>query len=453
MAGRGVQFRAVVDQGGADERTYDIECAKHSPLSIVKEQLHARMPDRQVEDMSLVLQSETDKEDGTLLDDDDEHVQYLGIKSGSTIWVSFLSTAAAVGTPQKPKKPHGAAASPPISPVIEAESAAGAVSPPRVDEAAEEGRAEEDKELAAAEERARVEMRTWLEEQQAEREDQRRQDEMARLAAAMESGFQPDTSAPAPVHEHTVARQVTLDTLVQPRQADHSYNGVVFDVASNGHHELVVHSFMVGGMLGEVRVFAMEGPWHKGQFQQKVQRCGWNNHNDVLDPEDWQQVACVRLAAAWDGTREVTLSQPVRIKPGSARGFYIHSGLPDDLGLQYQSFHSQEEPAAQDEFLTVVPGIGHTGSEPFENYHGWYRAIRGPCGAVRYDAILRTWTAPTHREFPLALRKLTSAVILSACSFMSVCDKNPIHSCLFVMSVRATLRPLTNCASTMQGRA
>jgi hypothetical protein len=159
------------------------------------------------------------------------------------------------------------------------------------------------------------------------------------------------------------------------------------------------------------------------------------------------------LAAAWDGTREVTLSQPVRIKPGSARGFYIHSGLPDDLGLQYQSFHSQEEPAAQDEFLTVVPGIGHTGSEPFENYHGWYRAIRGPCGAVRYDAILRTWTAPTHREFPLALRKLTSAVILSACSFMSVCDKNPIHSCLFVMSVRATLRSLTNCASTMQGRA
>ena len=32
----------MVDQGGADERTYDIECAKHSPLSIVKEQLRAR---------------------------------------------------------------------------------------------------------------------------------------------------------------------------------------------------------------------------------------------------------------------------------------------------------------------------------------------------------------------------------------------------------------------------
>ena len=90
----------------------------------------------------------------------------------------------------------------------------------------------------------------------------------------------------------------------------------------------------------------------------------------------------------------------------------------DDEGEEEGTW--DHEPAAQDEFLTVVPGIGHTGSEPFENYHGWYRAIRGPCGAVRYDAILRTWTAPTHREFPLALRKLTSSVILSACS-LHVC--------------------------------
>jgi hypothetical protein len=44
---------------------------------------------------------------------------------------------------------------------------------------------------------------------------------------------------------------------------------------------------------------------------------------------------------------------------GATAAFYLHSGLPDDLGLQYQSAQSQDEVAARDEFLTVVPGGTH----------------------------------------------------------------------------------------------
>ena len=44
MAGRGIVFRAIYQEAGAPDKAFEIEVAKHSPLSIVKEQLHALLP-------------------------------------------------------------------------------------------------------------------------------------------------------------------------------------------------------------------------------------------------------------------------------------------------------------------------------------------------------------------------------------------------------------------------
>ena len=405
MSGRGVRFTAVYAPPGGTQQVFEIECARHSPLSIVKEQLMQKeqLMGNSVDDMSLVLQDTSDKEDGTLLEGDYERVQSLGIMTGSTIWVSFLSAGAA-GTPKRSRKPPS---SPPISPVI-----LPAAESPR-DSAADDGAADDGDELARAEQRARDEVRSWLDAEQEERTDTKRKAEMRQWAQMVESGCQPNPEAPSPVSERTVSRDVSLDTPVQPRQADHSYNGVVFDITAHGSHELRIKSLWLGGMLGTVRCFAMkEGPWHKGQFASKIRRCGWNNMNDVLDRQDWDQVGCQRLAAAWDGTRELPLDKPVRIAPGETRGFYVHSGLPDDLGLQYQSYGEEDDIVAADEHLTIHPGVGHTGSHAFENYHGWYRAIRGPSGTVSYTATLRTWTAPTHKIFPAMLRSAVVTMLL-----------------------------------------
>ncbi len=45
---------------------------------------------------------------------------------------------------------------------------------------------------------------------------------------------------------------LTLTTRISPARADHSYNGVIFDIETRGPYEVDVVSISVGGMLGRV---------------------------------------------------------------------------------------------------------------------------------------------------------------------------------------------------------
>jgi hypothetical protein len=74
---------------------------------------------------------------------------------------------------------------------------------------------------------------------------------------------------------------------------------------------------------------------------------------------------------------------------------------------RYQSFRSSDV-IAQDEILSLLPGVGHTGPRPFNS--GWYRGLRGLAGAVSYTALLRTWTPLTHHEAPLSMRAAAATV-------------------------------------------
>ena len=64
------------------------------------------------------------------------------------------------------------------------------------------------------------------------------------------------------------------------------------------------------------------------------------------------------------------LDEPFRMLPHSKHGFYCHSALPDDLGIQYQSY-AQTEVVAEDECITLWPGLGHTG--------GCYGLVQSSC--------------------------------------------------------------------------
>jgi hypothetical protein len=102
------------------------------------------------------------------------------------------------------------------------------------------------------------------------------------------------------------------------------------------------------------------------------------------------------------------LDRPLVLLPHSRRGFYCHSGLPDDLGIdlflyrsmdidlsinltillciyvlciyelgiQYQTVNKNQV-VAEDKVLAVYPGLGHTGSDPFDQVNGWYKSYRG----------------------------------------------------------------------------
>jgi hypothetical protein len=101
----------------------------------------------------------------------------------------------------------------------------------------------------------------------------------------------------------------------------------------------------------------------------------------------------------------------VKLLPHQRRALYCHSGLPDDLGIQYQSY-SKRDVVAADQFLTIWPGLGHTGSEPFDEVHGWYRAFRALAGMLSYTAEYKGWSPFEHRMFPRALRRAVKALLL-----------------------------------------
>ena len=130
-----------------------------------------------------------------------------------------------------------------------------------------------------------------------------------------------------------------------------------------------------------------------------------------MSTEGWEEVADEFCSPSWDHPREIFLSSPVRVLPGSRIALYIHSGLPDDLGIQYQSYR-EDVVVAEDEHLMIYPGLGHTGSEPFEEVHGWYRAYRGLAGSLRYSCTRKGWNIWEHALFPRPFRDAVRTMLL-----------------------------------------
>ena len=101
----------------------------------------------------------------------------------------------------------------------------------------------------------------------------------------------------------------------------------------------------------------------------------------------------------------------VKLLPHTCRALYCHSGLPDDLGIQYQSYQKSDVVAA-DEHLTIRPGLGHTGAQPFDDQHGWYRAYRALAGSLSYSVKLKGWSPLEHKIFPAPLKEAVKSLLL-----------------------------------------
>ena len=397
MSCRGVRFQVEFLDDECKKIT--IESARHSPLSIVKEQL-SKLTGVSTGDMSLVLQDTTDCTDGILLTDDSESLYECGIDTGAKIWLSVLTNVYA-NTPKKIQL-CGKRDSPPVSPLT---------SPFGTDELDEsDGVLVQTLEQAA--QRARLQTARWLAGDAWQLCDGEWQQVPAKKDSIPKSRSIFAKAGGIESNPEATLHQRTLNTNASTGEANHSYNGVVFDMSSTAPFEVSVTSIHIGGMLGRVNVFATGESWHHGQFERLVSRCGWNNSNNVLEQDAWVLVGSELLTAAWDGTRELKLDIPINIRPGATRGVYIHSGLPDDLGIQYQSYYSKDDVVGQDNFLKITPGIGHTGSEPFEHYHGWFRAIRGPCGSFSYTATRRVWDPDRFGDFPWHFRAAVRNLLL-----------------------------------------
>lgn len=162
----------------------------------------------------------------------------------------------------------------------------------------------------------------------------------------------------------------TLSTPTMPSQANHSYSGIIFDIECSAPYECDVVSLGVGGMLGRMRIFVRDRPWEADKPPEQPSPTHYWTSEGMVSREGWTLVADLRCKACWDSTREIFLDKAVTLLPGTRRGFYIHSDLPDDLGVQYQSY-GKDTLVASDDVLKVWPGLGHAcnrlrGAEPFD---------------------------------------------------------------------------------------
>jgi len=117
----------------------------------------------------------------------------------------------------------------------------------------------------------------------------------------------------------------SLATDVPASQANHSFAGVIFDIHVKGPYEVEIASFGIGGMLGRVRIYARDKSWEAGP-----------NPQDPQESLGWKKKADCICRPNWDKHYEVQLNVPFKLLPHSVHGFYLHSSLPGDLGIQYQ---------------------------------------------------------------------------------------------------------------------
>ena len=115
------------------------------------------------------------------------------------------------------------------------------------------------------------------------------------------------------------------------------------------------------------RIFARDGSYE--QFEtESLPSARWWAHHSSISPDGWELVLDRVVKASWDTPTELFFDQRVVVLPRRRKAFYVHSGLPDDLGVQYQSYR-EEDVVAENEHLLVLPGLGHTvrgGSEEWD---------------------------------------------------------------------------------------
>ena len=129
--------------------------------------------------------------------------------------------------------------------------------------------------------------------------------------------------------------QHVVHTVEPPENADHSYNAVMFNITNTSACTVEIKAIHIAGMLGLIRIYASEGPWNSGTDRATVRPGMYQRSDYGVRPADWELLTEELCAPSWDVPRAVELAVPIVLTPYETRGVYVHSALPDDLGIQY----------------------------------------------------------------------------------------------------------------------
>jgi len=189
------------------------------------------------------------------------------------------------------------------------------------------------------------------------------------------------------------ARVCKLETSVSPLDADHSYNGIMFDIKVQGIESIIILAFVVAGQLGPVKVYTQKDTWTDEENSQ------------------WNVVFSDTLRGSLSSTTTLPLPVPVVIHSLDRQAFYIHSETHHDHGIVYQSYWHKQSVVAEDKNIVMYPGRARLGAEPFS--YGIWRYNRGFSGAVVYKTIPKVWSKKNHKEFPLTFKRVVLLLLLA----------------------------------------
>jgi len=190
--------------------------------------------------------------------------------------------------------------------------------------------------------------------------------------------------------------QIESDTRIRRLQTreggDHSYNGIMFDMAVQGRESVIILGFVVAGELGPVKIYTKKGP-----------------HTD--ENKNWNIVFSDTVHGSIDYFTTLPLRTPVAIHFQEEQAFYIHSETHHDRGLVYQGYWHKQSLVAHDKNIVMHSGRSRLGSEPFT--YGVWRYNRGFSGTVIYKTIPKIWSKKTHGEFPLSFKRVVLLLLMA----------------------------------------
>jgi len=197
-----------------------------------------------------------------------------------------------------------------------------------------------------------------------------------------------------------------MDTPVKPRNSNHTYSGICFDVKSCGFETIIIRGVAVGGEIGNYTI------WSKNTSVQVTYK----------KKSDYTLVAKGFSQPSFQKAKLLKLETPIFLKPNSVVTIYVHSGVRSDRGIYYQSI-SRNSAYCKDDNLEIYPGFARVGNPAFDSndtddfgYGNWgwggWRSGRAFSGSIIYSIQGKKWSYNCHREFPLYFRDVVICLLL-----------------------------------------
>mmetsp|Transcript_9952 Transcript_9952/g.21702 ORF Transcript_9952/g.21702 Transcript_9952/m.21702 type:complete len:412 (+) Transcript_9952:117-1352(+) len=232
------------------------------------------------------------------------------------------------------------------------------------------------------------------------------------------AAFNRPTKASYEIHEHA-----TIDT---QDNEDHTFCGIMFPVKCKDLlplDHLVIKSVAVRGELGPLTVWVSKPEEHRNNNynpannQQNPNNRRWNNNNNNNNNNDtlqqrirlnqryWNKLYDQEHAPSRRQYKELTLTEPIRLRPGETRVIYIHSTLPGDEAIVYDnSEYGMSSKRYEDDKLAIMTGRAHVSNDVFgqEPIWGWgnaWRDRREFVGRLEYGTVYKLWNPQVQLKF------------------------------------------------------